>query len=279
MKVVVKKPKPASADQGSSPEIWAEHPQLLPATFQWDPPALLPATRRDQTSLPHLLAMDRCLQELLSWARSLPAAPVTWTLPDQVQEFLDRYQAWQHDTIARNRLHVSCRAGCCACCHQYPLGIHAVEVLHVHAHLKASGQLEACLSACQARADNYAQWQRAVAESYGPDGWDREALEILAQEHDFDDGQPCPFLDALGSCSIHAVRPLTCRMFLASTPPDHCTSEMNTHPDTVQFTLPPDEAIALRMERLDRTLDWWGHDGSLLGSLAKLTRHGLEPSP
>jgi Fe-S-cluster containining protein len=273
MKVVVKKPKPAQLQPSAPAEIWAEHPQLLPATFQWDPPAILPPTRRDAKALPHILAMDRCLQDLLSWARMLPQAPSVHETPEAVQEFLEHYQDWQHDTILRNDLKISCQAGCGTCCHQYPLGIHAIEVLHIHALLKAAMRLEEILPACIARAANYRDWQDAVAKSYGPDGWDPDAQEILAQEHDFDDGQPCPFLDTFGSCSIHIMRPLTCRMFLASTPPCHCSSELNTHPDTIQFTLPPDESIALRMERLDRTLDWWGHDGSLLGSLVKLARH------
>lgn len=264
------KPKPCRATVCED-EIWIGPDGLLPVGFRWEPPALALRTRRDETSLPMIVAMDRAVRVL--WGEALASDASPPSLEAHAQAVLDRYQDWQDDQISRNALAIRCAPGCANCCRQYPLGIHAFEILHIHRHLADSPDFPHRIKLCRTRHANYVEWQAFAATAYPSPAWDEDDRQALAQEHDFDDGQPCPFLDAHGSCSIHSLRPLTCRMFLSLSDPAYCTSELNTAPEADQVTLPPEEAVTLRLERLDRLLDSWGHDGSLFGSLVRLHDH------
>jgi Fe-S-cluster containining protein len=267
-----KKPKPLRPPARKA-DPWAECDELLPATFTWDAPALALPTRRDATSLPHILAMDRATRELISWAH----AHQPGELPDVAFEVSARslheaYQTWQAGNLARNAIIPCCAKGCEACCRQYPLGIHAFEVLRIYAVLSTAPDYPEILKGCQERCERFDGTRKRVATLYAEEGWDAEDLEALAQEHDFDEGHRCPFLSEEGACGIHAVRPITCRMFLSLSDPRFCSAALNTAPEANQVTLPPEESVALRLERLDRALDWWGHDGSLFGSFWTLCK-------
>lgn len=276
MKRAQTKPKPCRST-GCASIPWHGHEELLPATFEWEAPALTPPTRRDATALPFLLGMDRTVRALHTASLETPGP-----IPDQLAmlstALYERYQAWQEDQIQRNSLDVQCHAGCSTCCHQYPMGIHAYEILHLYLALKDRNDFKLLLDACRTRRTNYLEWLDFTLTAYPSPAWDDDDRQSLAQEHDFDDGQPCPFLDDAGLCSIHAVRPLTCRMFLSLSDPAYCTSELNTSEEARQILLPPEEAVTLRLWRLDRLLDSWGHDGSLYGSLLDLHAH-LEKQP
>jgi Fe-S-cluster containining protein len=268
MKEAEPKPKPPRPPAPPH-EAWFGPDGLLPATFRWEEPALDLPTRRDASALPHILGMDRAARTLHSLCLSAPEG--TWPdLSPTVRELHREYESWQADQIARNGLEVRCGAGCGACCHQYPLEVHAFEILHLHGEIRARDDYPALIEACRRRAVDYREWQEYAALTYPAPAWDDDDRTALAQEHDFDENRPCLFLDGGRSCSVHAARPFTCRMFLSLSDPQLCTSELNTAPGTRQFTLPPEEAVTLRLERVDRCLPDWGHDGSLYGSLAAL---------
>ena len=270
MKDADKKPKPPRPSH-PQPKPWLGADELLPATFAWDSPALHLSTRRDDVSLPHILAMDRAARELISWAYAhQPGDATDEAFENSAGALHEAYQAWQDDNLSRNAIVPRCTKGCDACCRQYPLGIHAFEVLRIHAILAPTPEFSEILEKCRKRAEQFVLMQAFVATQYGADGWDAEDLEALAQEHDFDQGHRCPFLESDGACGIHRIRPFTCRMFLSLSEPRYCSAELNTAPEANQVTFPPEEAVTLRLERLDRALDWWGHDGSLFGSLWKL---------
>lgn len=276
MKRAQTKPKPCRST-GCATTPWHDHEELLPATFEWEAPAITPPTRRDATALPFVLGMDKTIRELHS-AGLQEVGILPTRLGPLSADIHALYQAWQEDQVRRNALPVHCHAGCGTCCHQYPMGIHAFEILNLHLALREREDLPELLEACRRRRENYGQWLEFTLAAYPSPAWDDDDRQSLAQEHDFDDGQPCPFLAPDGLCSIHAVRPLTCRMFLSLSDPTFCTSELNTSEEAAQILLPPDEAVTLRLWRLDRLLDSWGHDGSLYGSLLDLHAH-LERQP
>ncbi|MGA9672354.1 MAG: YkgJ family cysteine cluster protein [Terracidiphilus sp.] len=131
---------------------------------------------------------------------------------------------------------ISCKAGCGACCRQLvPISIFEAESLaawirslpepqqqelaqrfhHTLQTLAASGMLD------------------RLVES-GKEFWEpeNEAHQRLAIDYHHQ-GVPCPFL-VDESCSIHPIRPLICREYLVSSPPEHCVD-----PATLQTEMVP----------------------------------------
>jgi Fe-S-cluster containining protein len=119
-------------------------------------------------------------------------------------------------------MHVSCKAGCGACCRQIvPISIFEAEALtnwirslpeqrqqelterfhHALLKLAAGGLIE-----------------RMVTEDWLAE---TEAARQLALDYLYQ-RVPCPFLED-ESCSIHSIRPLICREYLVSSPPEHCS--------------------------------------------------------
>jgi Fe-S-cluster containining protein len=86
---------------------------------------------------------------------------------------------------------VACKAGCDHCCYQV-VGVTAAEALTIYAHLKRSRTPE-----------ELERFAAHVAELY-------ERARGLTSAERFSPAHPCVFLEGK-SCSIYAVRPLSCR--------------------------------------------------------------------
>ncbi len=241
----------------------------LAATFEWDFPAKLLPTRRDEVSERWSDRMDLALVDAIraSYAQPGPGAPTEAMLHAQ-RETHDAYGQYLAHNIAANAIQVSCGRGCSRCCHHFVTSVHALEVLSVYENLRAQDNLEALMQACQKRVEDFDAWVEFCEETY-PERTPSER-EDLALEHYYDERLPCPFLEDDGACGVYPDRPMTCRMYLASSPPEYCEAENVTDERADVFTIPADESIAVRLERLDRSADYWGHSPDLYRSLVKL---------
>jgi Fe-S-cluster containining protein len=116
---------------------------------------------------------------------------------------------------------ISCRAGCGACCRQMvPVSLFEAEAL-----TKWIGTL-----APEQRAELERRFHHAlstlrdagVIEKILNNEWvlDGERTTQLAIDY-FHAGVACPFLEN-ESCSIHPIRPLSCREYLVTSPPELC---------------------------------------------------------
>jgi|ERR1035437_616322 Fe-S-cluster containining protein len=241
----------------------------LPATFEWDFPARVLPTRRDTISEECSDAMDHALVDAIraSYAQPGPGAPSGAMLEAQ-SRYHQSYGAYLHHNIAANGIHVSCGRGCSRCCHHFVTSVHALEVLAVYENLRKRPNLEAVIQECRKRLEDFEGWTEFCVESYP----DRTAVERddLVLEHYYDEGNPCPFLEKDGACGVYDDRPMTCRMYLATSPKEFCEPENVTADDADIFTLPADESVATRLERLDRVVDYWGHSPDLFRSLVRL---------
>jgi Fe-S-cluster containining protein len=126
---------------------------------------------------------------------------------------------------------ISCKAGCGACCRQLvPVTLFEADAMAEWIRSLPPEQK----AALEAR---FASTLRQLADSgilarLDPDTFplsgtperDQLSLDYLAQ------GIPCPFLED-ESCSIHPIRPLICREYLVTSPPEFCA---NPTPETVQ---------------------------------------------
>lgn len=132
----------------------------------------------------------------------------------------DALVAAEAEAVGGSGAEVSCRAGCGACCRQL------VPVLESEARFLVDvvGSL-----APEHRSRVLGRWRTAITEleKYGLLGplrrirtqsrRDRRTLVVRY----FRLGIPCPFLED-ESCSIHEDRPLVCREYLVTSPPEAC---------------------------------------------------------
>jgi Fe-S-cluster containining protein len=124
---------------------------------------------------------------------------------------------------------ISCRAGCGACCRQLvPLSIFEAEALAEYIRslpLEKQKQLEQRFhSTLLALSDT------GILNRFDPATWNEDTSETRQLAMDYLSKKvACPFLEN-ESCSIHPIRPLVCREYLVTSPPEFCSAPT---PETV----------------------------------------------
>jgi Fe-S-cluster containining protein len=127
-------------------------------------------------------------------------------------------QAHKNEEAAGRR--VSCSSGCGACCRNLvaisPLEAREIARLVASLPQERKSVIEARFADARARLAAAGLLEKLQsAESWSADDYSDMVGEYFAL------GIPCPFLED-ESCSIYADRPLTCREFLVTSPPEHC---------------------------------------------------------
>jgi len=115
---------------------------------------------------------------------------------------------------------ISCKAGCGACCRQMvPLSIFEAEALSAWIETLPEAQRRNWPGVSSRLA------QARLCRPHRPHGKrgllaETESARKLALDYLYQ-RIPCPFLED-ESCSIHPIRPLICREYLVTSPPEHC---------------------------------------------------------
>ena len=150
---------------------------------------------------------------------------------------------------ASDRLTVRCGRGCSNCCSQMVFDVHAFEVELIGRRLVEEGRAAAVRTRLEERLALYhrirLEHPRRGEESL--DDWiERIAIEFWKQD------EPCALLDADGDCSVHDVRPWSCRRSFAASDPNLCRGETARSPHRRFFTLAPSEGFDEDLVALDR---------------------------
>jgi Fe-S-cluster containining protein len=138
-----------------------------------------------------------------------------------LQEIEDSMIAGIASQLSQAGRSISCKAGCGACCRQMvPVSIFEAEALAEWVRsLPETRQQELAKRFDEGLRKLAAAGliDRLVLEDWfaGAESGRRLALDYLYERI------PCPFLED-ESCSIHPMRPLACREYLVSSPPEHC---------------------------------------------------------
>lgn len=151
---------------------------------------------------------------------------------------------------------ISCRAGCGACCRQMvPVSIFEAEAL--------SNWLATLPE--DRRAVLYDRFHRAlsalsdagVINAILDEKWllDEESGTQLAVDY-FHAGVPCPFLEN-ESCSIHPMRPLSCREYLVTSSPELCKDPSVNQISGVRLPLRLSRAVYLLGQQLTKDRRGW----------------------
>ena len=187
---------------------------------------------------------------------------------------LERFRAAQarfHESYARDE-GVTCRAGCSACCSQMVFDVSAVEVEALGRFLRRTGRAAEVLPRLERRRAAYdrlrVELPRRAGE--GDDDWtERVALAFWAR------GIECAFLDVDGACTVHELRPQSCRRFFVTGPSELCAPASADDPARGARMVEPgseDEVDALQAQA-GRRVPFDPEDDRLDHALARWLRH------
>jgi Fe-S-cluster containining protein len=170
-------------------------------------------------------------------ATVVPAGQTNLTKIMPVLQILDnRFIESVTDDLAATGRSVSCKAGCGACCRQMvPISIFEAEALADWVRTLPEAKQQVL-----ARRFHDALTKLAAAgiiDRMVNVDWlaETESARQLAVDYLFA-RVPCPFLEN-ESCSIHPIRPLICREYLVTSPPEHCSDPTTDHVDPVRLPL------------------------------------------
>lgn len=151
---------------------------------------------------------------------------------------------------------ISCRAGCGACCRQLvPVSLFEAEALTDWLNSLPEERLtvlrERFHRALSALRD------AGVIDSILDDNWrlDEERSTKLAIDY-FHAGVACPFLEN-ESCSIHPMRPLSCREYMVTSPPELCQDPSVHSVAGVQLPLRISRALYAFGEQIEENRRGW----------------------
>jgi Fe-S-cluster containining protein len=174
---------------------------------------------------------------------TVPAAPVR---PDVVLPVL--HVLWNTieeglvEEVERQGRRISCGPGCGACCRQL------VPITRIEARRLAELIEELPEPRRSTVRERFAEAVRRLDEAGLLENL-RQPLNRSAEERErlglayFRLGIPCPFLEQ-ESCSIHADRPLACREYLVTSPPEHCANPTRDKIDGVSMPFRLSGALA-----------------------------------
>jgi Fe-S-cluster containining protein len=123
--------------------------------------------------------------------------------------------------VSKAGLTISCKAGCGACCRQMvPVSIFEAQAMADwirNLPEEQRGELEVRFHRVLLALRDSGMLKRLVEEDWFAD----DDTSLLMATDYFRLSQPCPFLEN-ESCSIHAIRPLSCREYLVTSPSELC---------------------------------------------------------
>ena len=154
---------------------------------------------------------------------SVPAEPVKLRrmLP-LLRQMSNGFVGAAEEQVAAAGKSVSCRAGCGACCRQL-VPVSETEAFELSELVKSMPEprrsvIRERFAEGLARLRSAGFFDRLEAASRGKEVEYRKAVNEY-----FEYGVACPFLED-ESCSIHEHRPITCREYLVTSPPELCSS-------------------------------------------------------
>ena len=137
---------------------------------------------------------------------------------------------------------VSCRAGCGACCRQLvPLSIFEAEALGDWIRtlpLARQQELEQRFHRVLLGLRDAGMLERILSREWIAD---EEVRDKMGAEY-FRLGLPCPFLEN-ESCSIHPIRPLSCREYLVTSPAELCADPLRNQVAGISLPLKLSRAL------------------------------------
>ncbi len=163
--------------------------------------------------------------------RLIKKSPVSCTEPDfrkNYEKAMSLFADYQNSVLAGYPLKVTCGPKCGVCCYHWAEDTYSFEVLNLAQYLKQNRKADiksicdtlkgdiACLKKIKATVSKKLKDPKQKAALGDADPYDL----VLSSFYRFK--RPCPLLTKDGSCSVHPIRPLTCRVYISFSAKEYC---------------------------------------------------------
>ena len=189
------------------------------------------------------------------------------------------FSRYQREVLAAYPLAATCKKGCGVCCSHWPEDTYSFEALLIADHIKKNRPDEIDRIAKTLKGDRQCldRIKRAVEERL-KDPSERAALGDIdpydvALTSFYQFNRPCPLLDKNGSCSIYAIRPFTCRVYVSFSSLDLCRPDNILGDKAMTYLLDLEKDTSELFDRLHFMYDVFDGETGLRAMLYKaLTR-------
>jgi Fe-S-cluster containining protein len=144
---------------------------------------------------------------------------------------LGLFEKYQHAVIQAGPYTPSCKKGCGICCYHYAEDVYSfeVEIIAEGLRLNRENEIPTIIKVLEEDEMWRERIKSAVTRSMGKSRYarglkDSDPYDIVLSGF-YQLRRACPLLDKDGSCSIYAVRPLTCRIYVSFSHPRYCKPE------------------------------------------------------
>jgi Fe-S-cluster containining protein len=156
---------------------------------------------------------------------------------------LGLFERYQSEVLNHNSRAVNCTRGCGVCCCHWPEDVYSFETKIIADHLRKTRPRE--LAAIINILKEDLQWLDRIKSAVNQAASSSKPGDIAHGEDPYDIvlssfyqlGRPCPLLGNDGACTIYALRPLTCRIYVSFSPPRRCRPEYINNGRTLTYLL------------------------------------------
>jgi Fe-S-cluster containining protein len=189
--------------------------------------------------------------------------------------FLELFEKYQTLVVGASSYTLTCVRGCHHCCSHWVDNVYSFEAQIIAQELCATRpnsvpQIRSQLLEDQNVFDELFGSGKSTRNSQGAlyDETDEHMEEILEQFYGLN--RRCALLTQNQECSIYAIRPMMCRMYLCFSDPSFCAPAHPRHAEVLTYLLDVEEDASSLLDKLDARYRRHGSDAGLRSQVAKL---------
>jgi Fe-S-cluster containining protein len=144
---------------------------------------------------------------------------------------LGLFEEYQHEVIKAGPYTMTCKKGCGTCCYHWAEDVYSFEgkILSEHIRKNRGPEIPSIITALKQDALWRERIKSAVTESMKNSYYKKtlgttDPYDIVLSGF-YQLKRPCPLRGKDGSCSVYAIRPLTCRIYVSFSHPRYCRPE------------------------------------------------------
>jgi Fe-S-cluster containining protein len=227
------------------------------------PPAVLPLSPAARKIHRRIVS---ALETLLDLNLPSPLDPVFRTHYTQMLALFERFQ---QAIVTASGLRVTCTSGCGMCCFHWVEDVYSFEAEIIAAHLrdKFPNSIARIVALCRSDEEQLCRIEGIVAEKLAALGCSDEQADFdpidLALSSFYQLRRPCALRADNGICSIYAVRPMTCRVYLSFSDRRFCDPDSINESDVKTYLCDVEQEAGDLLDRLHERYDRFEGMGGL----------------